>query len=113
MSLIRYYDRDGKPLTVKQWMERFEHDNAYRQIASDMIGKVRVSTVWLGLDHGFVPGRPPLIFETMVFGGPLHYECDRYSTEAQALAGHKRMVQAVANAAKQGHDRDDEGSEMA
>jgi hypothetical protein len=55
-----------------------------------------VSTVWLGLDHSFGSG-PPLIFETMVFrskDGPLHdLECDRYSTEVDALAGHSRLCE--------------------
>ena len=53
-----------------------------------------VSTVWMGLNHRFGDG-PPLIFETMVFPsrddmGDL--DSDRYSTEAEAFAGHERMV---------------------
>jgi hypothetical protein len=53
-----------------------------------------VSTVWLGLDHRFDEG-PPLIFETMIFGGPHDQYCDRYSTEEAALAGHDQTVAAL------------------
>lgn len=52
-----------------------------------------ISTVWLGLDHGQW-GRP-LYFETMVFpkqGDFTELECERYSTEEEALAGHAAVV---------------------
>lgn len=54
-----------------------------------------MSTVWLGIDHSFGSG-PPLIFETMVFSSKDDFhdlDCERYSTETQALAGHARMVE--------------------
>ena len=47
--------------------------------------------MWLGLDHSFLGGRP-VIFETMVFGGPHDGDCERYCTEAQAREGHERVV---------------------
>ena len=56
------------------------------------IGDVEISTVFIGLDHSFGKG-PPLIFETMVFGGPLDGEQDRYSTWEEAEAGHEKMVE--------------------
>jgi hypothetical protein len=56
-----------------------------------------VSTVFLGVDHSFGEG-PPLIFETLVFGGPLDQEMERYSTMEQALAGHEAMVERVRDA---------------
>lgn len=40
---------------------------------------VEVSTIFLGLDHNWGDG-PPLLFETLVFGGKLDREMDRYST---------------------------------
>lgn len=78
--------------------------------------KYWVSTVWLGLDHSFgalfspedgLSNPAPVIFETMVFsgrkdswykmGGKRHYhkkdhEQQRYTTEEEALKGHKRMM---------------------
>ena len=54
-----------------------------------------VSTVWLALDHQFLVDGPPLIFETMVFasnGSGHDLDCERYATEAEAVAGHEAMV---------------------
>lgn len=85
-----YYDRDGRPLTLHEWAAGFE-DPEYKRVDEDDVGGVRVSTVWLGLDHGHGAGRP-LIFETMVFGGVGDGDVWRYATEAEALAGHVRVV---------------------
>lgn len=51
-------------------------------------GDITVSTVYLGIDHSFTGDGPPLIYETMIFGGELHEEQARYSTREQALEGH-------------------------
>src|SRR5437868_3160304 len=54
-----------------------------------------VSTVWLGLDHSF-GGGPPMIFETMVFpkrGDYSELDCERWATEEEARAGHRRLVE--------------------
>jgi len=56
--------------------------------------KINVSTVFLGLDHSFGNG-PPLLFETMIFGGEHDQYQDRYETWEQAEAGHKKAVQMV------------------
>ena len=63
----------GQPLTLWEWAEKIEHDNLKERIVeqTEISTDVRVSTVWIGIDHNFWnPGNPPLIFETMVFGGP-------------------------------------------
>lgn len=65
-----------------------------RDVAYHGVGSVSVSTVFLGIDHSFDRGRP-LLFETMVFGGPLDGEQDRYTTRDEALTGHARMVARV------------------
>ena len=75
-----------------KWGRWFQ--TADRHVANDIIGGVRVSTVFIGLDHIFDDG-PPLIFETMVFGGPLDQEMERYSTREQAAAGHAVMIARV------------------
>lgn len=56
---------------------------------------VRVSTVFLGLDHNFFPGGIPILFETMIFGGEHSDYQERYATWEQAEAGHRRVVQAL------------------
>lgn len=90
-----YYNRAGEPIGMLEWAEAHETD---RRVAETTVGKLWVSTVWLGLDHAFLDG-PPLIFETMVFKGSAaevedwtEEYCERYSTEAAALAGHEVAV---------------------
>lgn len=97
-----FYDRQGKPLELMAWA-RLHEDNAYKIVKQDRIGEepddVLVSTVWLGSDHRF-GGGPPLIFETMIFGGEHGDYQERFSTEAEALDGHARalsLVRAVAS----------------
>ena len=63
---------------------------ADRQVARDERDAVVVSTVFLGLDDASGPGRP-LLFETMIFGGPHDQDRARYSTWAEATAGHAVM----------------------
>lgn len=75
-----------------QWMETAE-----RHVADTKVGDVRVSTVFLGLDHSF-GGEPLLLFETMIFGGSLNDEMDRYTTWEQAEAGHRAWVERVQQA---------------
>lgn len=53
----------------------------------------RVSTVFLGIDHGF--NGSLILFETMIFGGEHDESCSRYSTWAEAEAGHKKWVEKV------------------
>jgi hypothetical protein len=89
-----YYGRDGQPITREAWIASFEDEDAKR-IADDKVGDAWVSTVWLGLDHNFLGNGPPIIFETMVFGGKYDQEQERYSTEAAALAGHAWIVAMV------------------
>ena len=93
--MSRYYNQDGQPITLMEWVMLFE-DTPRRQIALTTLpdGK-QVATVWLGLDHNFRNSGPPLIFETLVGSsvtGRSDLDCDRYSTKAEAIAGHQRMV---------------------
>lgn len=92
-----YYDIDGNPMTLQEWCTRYEHPEQKR-VALTMIGDVKVSTVWLGLDHRWGEG-PPLIFETMIFGGPFDESQWRYTTKAAAEAGHQAIVAAVESGA--------------
>lgn len=98
--MSRYYSRQGRELSLEEWMLSFDNltEEARRIALTHVSDECEVSTVWLGLDHQYSPGGPPLIFETMIFGGPCDSECWRYSTEAQAVAGHAEAVR-VARAA--------------
>lgn len=68
--------------------------NCERRVALTEIGSVQISTVFLGLNHAWDDG-PPMLFETMVFGGPLSDEQDRCSTYDEAEAMHERMCERV------------------
>lgn len=74
---------------ANKWGRWFE--TADRKVALDHVGFVDVSTVFLGLNHGF-HGGVPLLFETMIFGGPLADSCWRYATWDEAVAGHERAL---------------------
>jgi hypothetical protein len=94
----RYILNDHEPVPCDDligwamWLEK-----ANRIVGKDMVGEVRVSTVFLGLDHSFGQG-PPMLFETMVFGGPLDSACERCSTWEQAEAQHSAMLKRVQEA---------------
>ena len=89
-----YFDRTGAPIDVMRWCELHD-DEDYVRVAHDIVvvggHPLDVSTVWLGIDHGFGFSSVPIIFETMVFG---HDDpaCQRYATEADALTGHTVIV---------------------
>jgi hypothetical protein len=55
---------------------------------------IEVSTVFLGSDHNYWEG-PPILFETMVFGGEYNNQQERYYTWEEAEAGHKKWVKVV------------------
>jgi len=84
--------REPKPADLMTWGKWFE--TAERHVDDTWIGNVRISTVFLGLDHSFSEGSP-LLFETLVFGGELADEMERYETYEQAEDGHKKMVARV------------------
>lgn len=88
------YDRQGNPITTRRWGQL--HDDVdYVQIDDTHINGLQISTVWLGLDHAYGRG-DPVIFETMFFGPLVNNVCVRYSTEAQARAGHEAAIRAIA-----------------
>lgn len=90
-----WFDRRGNPIGPEDWEQLKLHVPEYFRIAETMIGDIRISTVWIGIDMGFHRDGPPIIFETMVFGGSLDQECWRYATEAQAVEGHGFVVGLV------------------
>lgn len=81
------------------WGHWYDKNYLNRHVKNEEIGSdVRVSTVFLGIDHSFGHG-PPLLFETMVFGGPLDGEQRRYSTWGEAEAGHAAVMAEARTAA--------------
>ncbi len=72
-----------------KWFESADH-----VVQQTRVGEQRVSTVFLGLDHSFVDGAKPLVFETMVFESDPYEDkfCKRYCTWGEAVAGHEDCV---------------------
>lgn len=90
-------DASGKPVPEPDlhkwaaWIERRE-----RSVADERIGESRICTVFLALDHKFCDSGPPILWETMVFGGPLNQETARCAgSREQAEAMHAEMVERV------------------
>ena len=78
--------------SLHEWAEWFENSGDKRRIAQDLLpGDVRVSTVFLALDHSF-GGATPILFETMIFGGAHDQFQERYTMRADAVAGHAKAV---------------------
>ena len=94
----RYIEVNGAPVAepdLATWARWYE--SADRQVARTvrLCGEdINVSTVFLALDHNF-GGTTTLLYESMVFGGPLDGDCERYATRAEALTGHAAMVARV------------------
>lgn len=78
-----------------KWAKWFENNMGKRHVGDTQIGPVRISTVFLGIDHNlFEPGLP-ILFETMIFRGGDGYETWRYETWQQAEEGHAKAVALV------------------
>ena len=96
MSLMSHYILEGKtPIiaSAHQWAIWF--GIADRTVKKTTIsGDVEVSTVFLGIDHQFGDG-PPLLFETMIFGGKRDQEQWRYTTWDEAEAGHDMVIASL------------------
>ena len=79
--------------SLMEWAAWFE--TADRCIAKTKSGDATISTVFLGLDHRFGESGPPVLWETMVFGGSLDGEQDSYTSLVAAQKGHEDMVERV------------------
>lgn len=73
---------------VEEWQER-------KRVTLDTVDGVDISTVFLYHNHSFLPTEPPILYETMVFGGPLDQAQQRYSTWDEAIEGHEAMLAQV------------------
>lgn len=86
-----YVLNDHIPIPIQDvavWAKWFE--TADRHVAETKVGSLRVSTVFLGLNHSF-SGNIPILFETMIFGGAEEYQ-QRYATWEEAEEGHKKAI---------------------
>jgi hypothetical protein len=111
---MHYRLRGHEPVLVRdayEWAEWYENFDA-RRVAESYVAGVRVSTVFLGIDHNYVSGGVPVLFETMVFVSDEQTVeakcarlrrllvgeeeiCVRYATWDEAAAGHEVVVAYV------------------
>lgn len=100
---FKYYSPSGKEIDQCIGMIAFR---LKRHIGHDIVGKFRISTVWLGMDHSCYrfgndkKEMPPLIFETMIFlnedmENHFHDFQDRYSSIKEAETGHQDTIKMV------------------
>lgn len=92
-ALYKLHGHEPVPCSLLDYAAALE-DVKSRIVAQDHVGDVLVSTVFLGIDHQWGDG-PPLLFETIVFGGPHDQAQERYSTWEEAEKGHAAMLAKV------------------
>lgn len=94
----KYYIIDNgniRTVELEEWGRWFQK-TPNRVIEKTDLGEAgTVSTVFLGIDHNFSHVGPPVLFETMVFGGAMDQEMQRYATLGDAKRGHFEMVDRV------------------
>lgn len=86
---------DGEPVqcpSILDWALWFEQSFDRRIVELTEADGVVVSTVFLGIDHGFFVNGPPVLWETMIFGGPHDGYQRRYTSRVAAQKGHADSV---------------------
>lgn len=78
--------------SVHEWAQYME--TAERHVADTEVGDARVSTVFLGTNSSVGYG-PPLLFETMIFGGKYNDFQRKYCTWEEAEQGHQEACALV------------------
>jgi hypothetical protein len=91
------YGLDGRPIDA-QTAELLMHSYQRRRVGEDTVqtgdGPVRVVTSFMVSDYAF-GGGPPLLWETLIDGGPLDGRLLRWGTRADAEEGHRGLVEAM------------------
>lgn len=82
---------------IMEWEKWRETEGANRLYRDELDPELLVSTVFLGIDHGFGNTSQPVLYETMILGDLWsRYHRDkyqqRYSTKEDALKGHRDAV---------------------
>lgn len=81
------------PLEWAEWFEARSRSDDSTVAVTQITSKVRVSTVFIGIDYDFLGEGRPILFETRVFGGRLDQDCERTCTWAEAEKCHTKWVE--------------------
>lgn len=100
MGYLYILDTHKRPIAMSdviewaEWMGTHEHEHL---LAEDLIGETRVSTIFLGYACWPTEFHPdsPILWETMIFGGPYDRDQFRYMSHDEAMAGHAAAVALV------------------
>ncbi len=81
-----------------EWAEFVETNG--RHIKKTQFPSVWISTVFLGIDHRLnfylkEEEEPPILFESMIFGGQYNDYQSRYATYQEAEEGHEELCEMV------------------
>lgn len=99
-------DEDGQPSRcddIHKWAAWHRSNQDRVQMACHRVNRpnclsgapVIVSTVFLPFDHNFSGQGDPVLWETVVFGGKLNRDGERYQSTTEALDGHMRWLERV------------------
>ena len=95
-KLLYILNEAGEPVSAEvetwsPWMATHEQE---WKLAVDIVGDVKVSTVFLGSDHNW-GGGPPILWETCIFTPDRSDVVERYMSREQALSGHAQHLADV------------------
>jgi len=95
--LCHFYKLTGRRAVVcedvTEWGEWYAR--ADRCVAETWIDDVRISTVFLAIDHDPFGTGDPVLFETMVFVNEVTHNMKRYFIWEEAEAGYAEMVEQI------------------
>jgi hypothetical protein len=89
--------------SLMEWAKAIDERYATQQklgvdpwrVAETTIGEAYISTVFIAIDHNFFHAGPPILFETMIFGGEHDEYQARCSTWEEAEKMHADTVAMV------------------
>jgi hypothetical protein len=86
-------DDEGNPIKEPdslKWETWFENNLEKCVVALGRLpNRIAISTIFMGVDYDH---KTPLLFETMVFGGPHNGWSKKYATLKEAQAGHQEIL---------------------
>ena len=94
--MVWYILKNKVPVKVDDFMEFaiWSQDRSNMIVEQTEIGNIKISTVFLGIDHSYIGGEP-ILFETMIFGGKHDQYQQRYRFHNEAVKGHKHACNKV------------------
>jgi hypothetical protein len=98
--MVTWYGTDGAPIDASK-ANTLLGDILSRRVAYTTMfttdGEITVSTVFLVLDHSH-GGPGPVLWETLVGGGPMDQDMSRYTSIEAAADGHMETLSLIRSA---------------